>query len=63
MAIYEALNLSQQDLYQLAKNSFLSSFVSESAKETAIAELDAYMHQTLQELPPLYNTSNSPALP
>nr|WP_318732561.1 MULTISPECIES: adenosine deaminase [unclassified Roseofilum] len=63
MAIYEALNLSQQDLYQLAKNSFLSSFASESAKETAIAELDAYMHQTLPELPPLYNTSNSPALP
>lgn len=56
MAIYEALNLSQQDLYQLAKNSFLSSFLSQSAKEEAIAELDTYMHQTLQPSPPLCST-------
>lgn len=44
MAIYEALNLSQQDLYQLAKNSFLSSFLSDSEKKEAIAELESYMY-------------------
>ncbi|MDJ1177628.1 adenosine deaminase [Roseofilum sp. BLCC_M91] len=43
MAIYEALDLSQRDLYQLAKNSFLSSFLSESEKEEAIAKLDRFM--------------------
>jgi len=41
-AIHEALNLSQQELYQLAKNSFLSAFLSESEKQAAIAELDDY---------------------
>jgi adenosine deaminase len=50
MAIYEALNLTQQDLYQLAKNSFLSSFLSESEKQAAIAQLDDYMHQTLPKV-------------
>jgi len=45
MAIYEALDLSQQDLYQLAKNSFLSSFLSESEKEEAIAKLDRFIEK------------------
>lgn len=36
----DALNLSQQEIYQLAKNSFHASFLPDEAKQTLIAELD-----------------------
>lgn len=38
----EALNLSKQELYQLAKNSFQASFLSPEKKHELIAELDDY---------------------
>ncbi len=41
-AAYEALNLSKQELYQLAKNSFQASFISPTVEQKLIAELDNY---------------------
>ncbi|HQS84409.1 MAG: adenosine deaminase [Alphaproteobacteria bacterium 16-39-46] len=38
----DILHLSQENIYQLAKNSFLASFVSEPQKEKFIKELDDY---------------------
>ena len=37
-----ALNLTKQELYQLAKNSFQASFLSTESKQESIAELDDY---------------------
>ena len=42
-AVKEALNLSQDDIYQLAKNSFEASFLSPEEKQKLIAELDQVM--------------------
>lgn len=42
-AVQEALNLSQDDIYQLAKNSFEASFLSPEEKQKLIAELDQVM--------------------
>lgn len=39
----EALNLTQEDLYKLAKNSFSASFITPESKEKFIAELDNFM--------------------
>lgn len=41
-AAQEALDLNQQELYQLAKNSFQASFLSPESKHKMIAELDEY---------------------
>jgi adenosine deaminase len=43
LAAQQALNLSKQELYQLAKNSFEASFLSPAEKAKLIAELDAFM--------------------
>ena len=42
IATQKALNLTKEDLYQLAKNSFKYSFLTQSKKEAFIQELDAY---------------------
>jgi adenine deaminase len=42
-AIQSALDLSYQDLYQLAKNSFSASFLSDEAKQSHWDQLDQYM--------------------
>lgn len=41
-AITESLDLNKQDLYQLARNSFEASFVSEQQKKEMIQQLDKY---------------------
>ena len=41
-AVQSALNLTQEELYQLAKNSFQASFLSPESKQQLIAELDDY---------------------
>lgn len=41
-AAYSALNLSKQELYQLAKNSFQASFLSSEIKEKLVTELEDY---------------------
>ncbi len=41
-AVHSALNLTKQELYQLAKNSFQASFLSPNSKQQLIAELDDY---------------------
>ncbi len=40
-----ALNLSQQDIYQLIKNSFTATFLSATEKQALISELDDFMSQ------------------
>lgn len=41
-SISEALNLSKEDIYQLAKNSFIASFLEEETKKQMIEEVDQY---------------------
>lgn len=45
-----ALNFSFQEIYQLAKNSFLASFLGEQEKQNRIDELDQFMQQFTQKL-------------
>ncbi|CAD5927953.1 Adenine deaminase [Planktothrix tepida] len=45
-----ALNFSFQEIYQLAKNSFLASFLGEQEKHNRIDELDQFMQQFTQKL-------------
>jgi len=42
LAIAEALNLSKEDIYQLAKNSFNASFLSDEEKQQTNAKVDAF---------------------
>ena len=42
LAVQEALNLSRDDLYQLARNSFLATFLNAEEKEALVLELDTY---------------------
>lgn len=42
LAAQQGLNLTKQDIYQLAKNSFRASFLNEEEKEKLISELDEY---------------------
>jgi adenosine deaminase len=44
-AVKDALNLSQAEIYQLAKNSFQASFLSPETKQSLIADLDAYYQE------------------
>jgi len=44
-AITQALNLSKEDLYQLARNSFEASFASDSQKAEMIQKLDSYFEK------------------
>ncbi len=46
-AVHSALNLTKQELYQLAKNSFQASFLSSDAKQQLIAELNEYCGRSL----------------
>jgi adenosine deaminase len=48
LAAQQALGLSKQELYQLAKNSFEASFLSPAEKARLIAELDAFMAENGQ---------------
>lgn len=50
LAIQEALNLDQQDLYQLARNSFLGSFLSTEEKEHYLKQLDDYLVKNTEQL-------------
>lgn len=45
LAIAKALNLSKEDIYTLAKNSFLSSFLEEIEKKKMTAKLDKFYKQ------------------
>lgn len=47
-AVVQALNLSQKDVYTLAKNSFQASFLSQSRKQELIAELDTYVSNFME---------------
>lgn len=42
IAVQEALNLSKQDIYQLSKNSFQASFLSDDSKQNLLQELDDF---------------------
>lgn len=42
IAITEALDLSKEDIYNLAKNSFVASFLNQDAKQVMIQKLDNY---------------------
>ena len=42
LAIAKALNLSKEDIYQLAKNSFTASFLDEKKKEEMIEKVEKY---------------------
>jgi adenosine deaminase len=42
VAVQEALNLSREDLYQLARNSFQATFLTPAEKDAYILELDTY---------------------
>ena len=44
-ATQAALDLTQQQIYQLAKNSFEAAFISSAHKQTLIAELDQVVKQ------------------
>ncbi|MDP7318431.1 MAG: adenosine deaminase, partial [SAR324 cluster bacterium] len=44
-AVWQALKLSREELLQLAKNSFLSSFLSEPAKLKHLHEIEQYARQ------------------
>jgi len=44
-AVWQALQLSREALIQLAKNSFLSSFLPESAKLKRLREVEQYVRQ------------------
>jgi adenosine deaminase len=44
-AVAEALNLDKNDLYQIAKNSFDASFLTQEEKQKFLAELDNYMSE------------------
>lgn len=43
IAVYQALGLTQEDVYQLAKNSFNASFLQETQKQKFISELDQFV--------------------
>ena len=45
VAVTEALNLDRDDLYQIAKNSFEASFLTQEEKQKFITELDNYMSE------------------
>lgn len=43
--VYEALNLSKEDIIKLAKNSFLSSFINQEEKNNFIKQIDDFVAQ------------------
>lgn len=45
LAIAKALNLSKKDIYTLAKNSFIASFLSKDEKKKIFKKLDEFYHQ------------------
>ncbi len=47
LAATEALSLDKKDLYQIAKNSFDASFLTQEEKQRYISELDSYMAESL----------------
>lgn len=42
LAVQEALQLNEKDVYKLARNSFKAAFLNSSRKEEMIAQLDGY---------------------
>lgn len=46
LAVQRALNLNEQNIYVLAKNSFIASFLSKDDKKRMIARLDKYKNRT-----------------
>lgn len=44
--VQSALHLNDQEIYQLAKNSFIATLLSDAEKRSLLAELDAFMTQT-----------------
>nr|MDJ0635821.1 adenosine deaminase [Xenococcaceae cyanobacterium MO_188.B29] len=44
-AVTDALKLSQQEIYQLAKNSFRASFLAPEAQDALIAQLDNFVRR------------------
>lgn len=46
LALYEALQLTKEEIYTLAKNSFQSSFITDEAKQKLISQLDDFYHKT-----------------
>jgi len=47
LAIANALNLSKNDIYQLAKNSFNASFVSDETKKQMIGKVEQYYQENI----------------
>ncbi len=45
LAIAEALNLTKEDIYQLAKNSFQASFLEQGEKDNMLKKVDEYMEK------------------
>ncbi len=43
IALQKALKLDEEDVYQIAKNSFIASFLDESQKEKMIKRLERYV--------------------
>jgi len=47
LAIQEAFNLSHNDIYQLAKNAFQATFLTQKEKQNLLAELDDFMAKSI----------------
>ncbi len=47
LAIQEAFNLSHNDIYQLAKNAFQATFLTQTEKQNLLAELDDFMAKSI----------------
>jgi adenosine deaminase len=45
LAVQRALNLTKEDIYTLARNSFLASFLDDDEKHTMLMKLEAYSQQ------------------
>jgi len=45
LAVHEALNLTREDIYRLAKNSFEAAFISETQREEMLSRLDEHINR------------------
>jgi adenosine deaminase len=57
-----ALKLDQNDIYQIARNSFLATFLGQQERQALLDELDSFMHRTMYDAsgPMLSQVSESP---
>lgn len=46
LAVEGALKLDQNDIYQIARNSFLATFLGQQERQALLDELDSFMHRT-----------------